>query len=117
MTSQSNTLSPQESPNTGGLPVWKRVLDVTMILLVLPGLLGVAGCVALIVKLGSAGPVLFRQNRVGYKGRQFVCFKFRTMAANAETESHKRHLQDLIKSQGRMVKLDERKDPRLIPLG
>jgi lipopolysaccharide/colanic/teichoic acid biosynthesis glycosyltransferase len=117
MSSQSNTLSPQETPATGALPIWKRALDVTMILLVLPGLLLVGACVALIVKLGSPGPVLFRQKRVGHKGRHFVCFKFRTMAANAETESHKRHLQELIKSQGRMVKLDERKDPRLIPLG
>src|SRR5579872_2016033 len=39
------------------------------------------------------------------------------MSVNAETESHRRYAQELIKSDTRMVKLDERKDPRLIPLG
>ena len=96
---------------------WKRALDLVLLSFALPGLLLVGVAVALIIKLGSRGPVLFRQKRVGYKGREFVCFKFRTMAVNAETESHRRHLQELIKSQGAMVKLDERKDPRLIPFG
>jgi lipopolysaccharide/colanic/teichoic acid biosynthesis glycosyltransferase len=100
-----------------GVPCWKRALDLSLLALLLPGLLLVAGFVALVVKLGSPGPVLFRQKRVGYRGREFVCLKFRTMLVNAETESHRRHTQELIKSQGRMVKLDERKDPRLVPLG
>ena len=99
------------------LPLWKRGLDLTLIVLLAPGLLLIGGLVALLIKLGSPGPVLFRQKRVGFKGREFVCFKFRTMVVNAETESHRRHAQDLIKSQARMVKLDERKDPRLIPFG
>src|SRR6267378_2948879 len=59
------------------LPLWKRALDIALILLFLPGLLIVGAIVALIVKCGSRGPVLFRQKRVGYKGGQFVCFKFR----------------------------------------
>jgi lipopolysaccharide/colanic/teichoic acid biosynthesis glycosyltransferase len=101
----------------GGIPAWKRALDVTLLLAISPGLLFLAAVVAVVVKLGSRGPVLFRQRRVGYKGREFVCFKFRTMVPNAETESHRRHAQELIKSQARMVKLDAKKDPRLIPLG
>ena len=101
----------------GGMPVWKRALDLTLLLMLLPGWLLVGACVALVVKLGSPGPIFFRQRRVGYKGREFVCFKFRTMSANAETDSHRRHAQALIKSQSRMEKLDARKDPRLVPLG
>jgi lipopolysaccharide/colanic/teichoic acid biosynthesis glycosyltransferase len=99
------------------MPAWKRGLDLVLLLILLPGLLVIGTLVALVVKFGSSGPIFFRQRRVGYKGREFVCLKFRTMVVNAETESHRRHAQELIKSQTRMVKLDERKDPRLIPLG
>ena len=76
-----------------------------------------SAAVALLIKVGSPGPIFFRQRRVGYKGREFVCFKFRTMGVNAETDSHRRHAQELIKSKTPMIKLDARKDPRLIPLG
>jgi lipopolysaccharide/colanic/teichoic acid biosynthesis glycosyltransferase len=100
-----------------GIPLWKRALDFGLILLFLPGLLIVGGIVALIVKCGSPGPILFRQKRVGYKGRQFTCFKFRTMQVNAETASHRNHTEQLIRSQEPMVKLDAQRDPRLIPFG
>src|SRR5438105_13759331 len=106
-----------ESAAGRGLPFWERALDLALLLALLPGILLVGAVVALIIKVGSPGPIFFRQNRVGYKGRHFICYKFRTMGVNAETESHKRHVQELIKSQARMVKLDARKDPRLIPLG
>lgn len=105
------------SDRASALPLWKRALDLSLLMFALPGLLVIGGLIALIIKLGSPGPVLFRQKRVGYQGKEFVCFKFRTMVVNAETESHRRHTQELIRSQVRMVKLDERKDPRLVPLG
>jgi lipopolysaccharide/colanic/teichoic acid biosynthesis glycosyltransferase len=99
------------------LPLWKRALDIALILLFLPGLLIVGTIVALIVKFGSRGPILFRQKRVGYKGTQFTCFKFRTMEVNAETVSHRNHTEQLIRSQAPMVKLDAQSDPRLVPFG
>lgn len=99
------------------LPWWKRSMDLAILFLCLPALLLVSTFVALVIKIGSPGPLLFRQRRVGYRGKEFVCFKFRTMAVDAETESHRQHAQNLIKSKGPMVKLDARKDPRLIPLG
>jgi exopolysaccharide production protein ExoY len=102
---------------SGTAPLWKRVLDVGLVLLLSPGLLILGGLVALIVKIGSSGPVLFRQPRVGYKGRIFTCYKFRSMRMNAETNSHRQHTTDLIKSQKPMVKLDASEDPRLIPGG
>jgi len=101
----------------GGLPMWKRGLDLALLAFLLPGLLLAGAIVAMIVKLGSRGPLFFCQKRVGYKGRHFTCYKFRTMKPNAETESHRRYTQELIKSSARMVKLDERRDPRLIPFG
>jgi lipopolysaccharide/colanic/teichoic acid biosynthesis glycosyltransferase len=73
--------------------------------------------VALVVICGSRGPVFFRQRRVGYKGREFGCYKFRTMHVNAETASHRDHFCQLMESEVPMTKLDARNDPRLIPLG
>lgn len=105
------------SSHRADLPGWKRALDLTFILLVSPAWVLFGVLVALVVKLGSPGPIFFRQPRVGQKGRQFVCYKFRTMQVDAETDSHRRHTERLIKSRAPMVKLDESNDPRLIPLG
>jgi lipopolysaccharide/colanic/teichoic acid biosynthesis glycosyltransferase len=116
-----------EVPNAGegaqeirqklGLPAWKRALDLIFITAVLPGaaLLGLA--VAIAIKVGSKGPVLFKQQRVGYKGGLFTCFKFRTMHVRAETSSHRNYTRQLMKSDVPMTKLDSRSDPRLIPFG
>ena len=100
-----------------GLPFWKRALDFSIILVLSPALLLIGGLVALAIKAGSRGSIIFRQRRIGHLGREFVLFKFRTMRVNAETDSHRRHVHQLISSQAPMVKLDSGKDPRLIPLG
>ena len=63
---------------TTGLPAWKRILDLALIVAVAPGLLILGVGVALVVICGSRGPVFFRQRRVGYKGRIFTCYKLRT---------------------------------------
>ncbi len=101
----------------GHLPIWKRTLDLGIILFFSPVLILVGIAVALLVKLGSPGPVLFRQLRVGYKGREFTCYKFRSMKVNAETDSHRGHTAQLMKSEAPMTKLDAAKDPRIIPFG
>lgn len=57
----------------------KRLVDLTLLVVVaVPALLIGAGC-ALAVKVTSAGPVFFRQERVGMRGRSFRVWKFRTM--------------------------------------
>jgi lipopolysaccharide/colanic/teichoic acid biosynthesis glycosyltransferase len=99
------------------LPPWKRMLDLGMILMVSPGLVLVGSAVALAIKAGSRGPVFFKQRRVGYKGREFVLYKFRTMAAGAETDTHRIYAQQLLNGDKPMTKLDAKKDPRVIPLG
>lgn len=43
--------------------------------------------VAIAIKLSSPGPVFFRQQRTGYKGQPFMCWKFRTMRVNADADS------------------------------
>jgi lipopolysaccharide/colanic/teichoic acid biosynthesis glycosyltransferase len=99
------------------LLAWKRSLDLAIVVLMAPGLLLLAAGVALVVICGSRGPVLFRQRRVGYKGRQFTCYKFRTMQVDADSASHQGHTRHLMKNEVPMTKLDARSDPRLIPLG
>jgi exopolysaccharide production protein ExoY len=102
---------------TTGLPAWKRLLDLVLILAMAPGWLLLGAGAALVVICGSKGPVFFRQRRVGYKGREFTCFKFRTMREDAEAAPHRDHFHQLMESDVPMTKLDKRKDPRLVPLG
>ena len=77
-----------------GLPRWKRVLDMAIILMALPLLLPVAIGIGIIIRTVSPGPILFKQERIGYRGRRFMCLKFRTMHCGADTTTHQGHLQD-----------------------
>ncbi len=65
----------------------KRLLDVTLSALMLVAFLPVMALAAVAVKLDSAGPVLFRQERVGEWGRRFYVKKFRSMRVDAEEQS------------------------------
>lgn len=65
----------------------KRAFDLIFSSLVLLLLLSwVMPLLALIIKLDSEGPVLFRQLRTGKDGRPFYCLKFRSMYINAESD-------------------------------
>lgn len=94
----------------------KRGLDVTLSLALLVLLAPVLLLVALAVKLHDGGPVLFRQQRVGFGGRTFLIAKFRTMVVDAEAR-----LQDNPDLYARYVvnnfKLDMRDDVRVNRLG
>lgn len=48
--------------------------------------------IALVLKLDSPGPVIFRQERCGRDGRRFKVLKFRTMHTNASAEPHRRYI-------------------------
>src|SRR5438128_359744 len=114
-----STTSPgrlQTSTETSGIPWWKRALDIACVVLAMPILVPVCLLVGAIVKIVSPGPVFFQQERIGYRGRRFMCFKFRTMLVNADTGVHKGHLEDLMASNRPMSKLDGI-DPRVIPGG
>jgi exopolysaccharide biosynthesis polyprenyl glycosylphosphotransferase len=94
----------------------KRVLDLVgaSVLLVLLSPLMLAVAVALVV--GSPGPVVFGQRRLGRYGRSFKCFKFRSMYTDAEQrlaidpELHAEYVRN-------GFKLPEGQDPRITPLG
>jgi lipopolysaccharide/colanic/teichoic acid biosynthesis glycosyltransferase len=103
--------------NNMAMPTWKRTLDVVAILLTLPCALPVAVVIAIVIRSTSAGPILFQQERVGYRGRRFMCLKFRTMFCGAETATHHGHLKHLMDRDVPMVKMDARGDSRIIPFG
>jgi lipopolysaccharide/colanic/teichoic acid biosynthesis glycosyltransferase len=98
-------------------PRWKRVLDLVLVLATSPVWLPLMTFVMILIKIGSRGPIFYRQERVGYKRKLFMIFKFRSMKVNAETGSHERHLATLIDDNSPMTKLDTTGDPRLLPLG
>jgi len=99
------------------MPVWKRTLDVVGALLGLVFLSPLFLIIAVLIKVVSSGPAFFKQERVGYLGKPFTLWKFRTMRVDADTLLHKKHLSKLIRSDQPMVKLDADHDPRIIPMG
>jgi len=99
------------------MPLWKRAVDVTLCLLALPVLGLITLAMTLMTKLVSPGPVFFRQERVGYLGRSFMIYKFRTMVVGADVGIHRALTDQLIGSNAPMVKMDARGDSRVIPGG
>src|SRR5262249_55389052 len=67
----------RESPHFGLNVVVKRAMDVALSLLALAVLSPLMGLIALLVKLTSPGPVLYRQERCGLNGDSFQMLKFR----------------------------------------
>jgi len=76
---------------------------------------------SLLVKLSSKGPILFRQRRVGYRGRIFTFLKFRTMREDSDVSVHKQYVQRFISGQAEVsgpapvYKIKD--DPRVTRIG
>ena len=102
--------------NLRRLPAWKRLMDIIGAAFGLALLSPLLLLVAAHIRAVSPGPVLFRQERLGYLGTAFSCYKFRTMHLGAPTEAHTNHLIRLISSDEPLRKLDA-VDPRIIPMG
>ena len=64
----------------------KRVLDFIIALMALIALSPVMLVVAIIIKLTSPGPVIFKQKRIGLNGKVFEIYKFRSMVVGAEKQ-------------------------------
>jgi exopolysaccharide biosynthesis polyprenyl glycosylphosphotransferase len=69
--------------------------------------------IAILIRITSPGPVLFRQQRSGLNGRPFTMLKFRSMVSNAE--QLKQELAALNEMSGPVFKLTN--DPRITPIG
>ena len=91
----------------------KRVLDAVLAFGIVLALVPLFLVVALLVKLTSRGPVLYVCEYVGWRGRRFMGYKFRTMVADAEAK--KPELLYLNHMKGPAFKI--RRDPRITPLG
>ena len=109
--------APCSRVNHNQMPASNRALDIFCCLVALPLLAFGALFMTLITRLVSPGPIFFRQERVGFKGRRFKIWKFRTMKVAAETTVHHKHFKHLIESNSPMIKLDDRCDARVIPGG
>jgi lipopolysaccharide/colanic/teichoic acid biosynthesis glycosyltransferase len=113
----NSTYSKRQGAELPPLPGWKRGLDIFCCCLALPFLALCTLGVALLMSVAAPGPVFFRQERVGYMGRRFRLFKFRTMHVGAETSGHQAHFANLVSTNAPMLKLDAKGDSRLIPFG
>ena len=110
-----------ESPEQAGqlvmqIPGWKRTLDLTLIALTLPIWLPLMLLIIMVIKISSPGPIFYRQERVGFRGRPFMIFKFRSMKVCAPTSGHELYFEQLMRGRAPMTKLDS-SDPRIIPWG
>ncbi|MFD7319700.1 sugar transferase [Streptomyces sp. NPDC059875] len=91
----------------------KRVLDIVLALLALILLSPILLVTACAIKVSSAGPVLYLQERVGRDGKPFRMLKFRSMRRDAERQ--RSAYLDLNECAGPLFKI--RHDPRVTPVG
>ncbi|TWT27894.1 sugar transferase [Planomicrobium sp. CPCC 101110] len=90
----------------------KRIFDFCISLIALVLLFPLFIAIALIIKVDSKGPVLFRQKRIGKEGEIFEIYKFRTMILHLPEESIEKHsnIEDCVTRFGRWLRktnLDE----------
>jgi exopolysaccharide biosynthesis polyprenyl glycosylphosphotransferase len=93
--------------------VIKRAIDMVMAFLGLVLAAPLMGLIALMIKLESPGPVLFKQERVGKNGQMFTLYKFRSMVENAEEQQDA--LRGLNEADGPLFKI--KSDPRTTYIG
>jgi exopolysaccharide biosynthesis polyprenyl glycosylphosphotransferase len=92
----------------------KRVLDISVVLLLSPIALALGTLIAIAIKLETPdGPVFYAADRVGQNGTLFRMYKFRSMIVDAD--EHKEALQEYNEASGPIFKI--RNDPRLTEVG
>src|SRR6266699_1261249 len=67
----------------------KRVLDILFTLLILIPLCIIIVIVAIMIRLDSVGPIIYRQKRAGLNGKEFYMLKFRSMYVNSDDSVHR----------------------------
>ena len=103
--------------HTGHVPevslMVKRVMDIALSAIAVLGLSPLLLAVAIAVKLDSRGPVFYRSERIGKRGRVFHCIKFRTMVQDAEMR--RADVMHMNEREGVLFKITN--DPRITRLG
>jgi exopolysaccharide biosynthesis polyprenyl glycosylphosphotransferase len=74
----------------------KRIFDIVIASILLVILSPLLLLIAILIKLDSPGPVIYKQQRIGEKGQLFTMFKFRSMHVNNDPTVHKKHISRLI---------------------
>ncbi len=87
-----NEVAPPRSVRSVRSAVVKRLLDVTIASALLIAICPLMLAIAVLVKLTSPGPVLFRQRRVGRDMQEFIVLKFRSMCAGASSLPHEEYV-------------------------
>lgn len=86
----------------------KGLLDFLVAVALLPLILPVMALIALIIRLDSRGPALFRQKRIGHAGRLITIYKFRTMRTVDATQEREalitNHADDRVTRVGRVLR-------------
>lgn len=93
--------------------VWKNFTDFWLSFFILLFIAPILVVISFLIRFTSAGPVIFKQERVGLRGRKFYIYKFRTMVQNAE--ALKAELEKHNESDGPAFKM--KKDPRITSIG
>ena len=104
---------PVESLLLKPLPWWKRGIDILGASVGMVLLSPAIGTAALLVRMGSTGPVIFTQNRAGLGGKPFKIYKFRTMVVDAEAKQAE--LRKISEQDGPAFKM--KNDPRITRIG
>ncbi len=103
----------KNTPKSSFAWAWKAISDYIISFGLLFFLAPLLLLIAILIKVTSKGPVVFKQKRVGLRGRQFYIYKFRTMVQNAE--KLKSELIHLNESDGPAFKIKH--DPRITKIG
>jgi lipopolysaccharide/colanic/teichoic acid biosynthesis glycosyltransferase len=101
--------------HTRSFPLFKRTVDLALLLPAVLLLLPLLLVVALAIKLHDRGPVLFWQRRVGRYGREFAFPKFRSMCVDAEARRAAIATANQHGAEGVTFKM--KRDPRITPIG
>src|SRR5581483_4997590 len=94
-----------------------RALDIVIALVALIFVLPLMGIVALAIFLQDRGPIVFAHRRVGRGGKPFYCYKFRSMAVDAEARLAELLARDPAAREEWARDHKLRNDPRVTPLG
>lgn len=126
LTEQANDfVIPRPSPATRSYRVAKRALDLAVGTLALVVLSPVLAVIALLVRVTSSGPAIFRQTRIGQFGQPFTVYKFRTMYQAADSRLHQAYVEAYVRGQVQTppdaaagdAPFKLASDPRITPLG